>query len=275
MDGGADGKHGGAARCVVWRAKGSPLPRDLSSALKRPDFQVTECDNQFEAVARLCTSREESGRTVLLVVEPKMLPAMPEVGDVIDRYAPMTTMWVFESQPQPQIRAVTPVDRAQWEKVSKPTTPTPPANPAAVTRIQAPQRTGPVLKTAVRDIAHDAVTTTRLKMPQAPKPPQLRLAGDGPQAVAAAPAVQPEVKVRPVAPAPEVKVRPVPDAQPKPLKPQVRDESDPSSQASSQAPAPKEGPGIQPSVPSVKAGNLLTDEELEMLLAPDDGKGHY
>lgn len=271
MDGGADGKHGGAARCVVWRAKGSPLPRDLSNALTRPDFQVAECDNQFEAVARLCTSREESQQTVLLIVEPKMLPAIPEVGDVIERYAPMTTMWVFESQPQPQIRAVTPMDRAQWEKANKPTAPTPPVNPASVTRIQAPQRTGPVLKTAVRDIAHDAVTTTRLKMPQAPQAPQLRLAGDGLQA--AAPSAPPEVRVRPVAQsAPEIKVRPVQDAQPKPLKalePQVRDQAPPTPVLS-----PPEGPGIQP-VPSVKAGNLLTDEELEMLLAPDDGKGHY
>src|SRR5262245_18222274 len=199
MAGGADGKHGGAAWCVVWRAKGSPLPRDLSTALKRPDFQVTECDNQFEAVARLSHSREESLQTVLLIVEPKMLPGMPDVGDVIDRYAPMTTVWVFESQPQPQIRAVTPMVRAQWEQTCKPTAPTPPATPASPA--PAPQRVGPVLKTAVRDIAHDAVTTTRLKMPQAPKPPQLRLAGDGPQqaaAPAAAPVVQPEMKVRPV-----------------------------------------------------------------------------
>src|SRR5262245_19836414 len=201
MAGGADGKHGGAAWCVVWRAKGSPLPRDLSTALKRPDFQVTECDNQFEAVARLCTSREQSSQTVLLLVEPKMLPAIPEVGDVIDRYAPMTTMWVFESQPSPQIRAVTPLDRAQWEKVT--------TKPAAAPPPQHPQRVGPALKASVRDIAQDAVTTTRLKMPQAPQPPQLRLAGDGPQP---GPAAEPTAKAG--QPAAEIKVRPVADAQP-------------------------------------------------------------
>jgi len=267
MNGGADGKHGGAARCVVWRAKGSPLPRDLSSALTRPDFQVTECDNQYEALARLCNSDEESRQTVLLIVEPKMLPAMPEVGDVIDRYAPMTTMWVFESQPSPQIRAVTPMDRSQWEQV-RPATAKPTAMPTPIPL--APQRVGPVLKAAVRDIAHDAVATTKLKMPQAPRPPKLRLAGDGPQQPAAvAPMAAPPPA--PVAqPTPEINVRPVVDAQPKPLKPQLRDQSHPSGPQ----PAPREGPGIQP-VPSGKAGNLLTDEELEMLLAPDDGKGHY
>jgi hypothetical protein len=237
MDGGAGGKHGGQARCVVWRPRGSPLPGPLASALVRPDFQVTECDNQFEAVANLCLRREASQQAVLLVVEPKMLPTMSEVGEIIDRYAPNTTLWMFENQPAPQIRAVTPADREAWERES-------PVNQAAGAENVPVQRVGPVLRTAVREIADDALTSTRLKMPQ---PPRLRLAGEGP------------VSPRPAAAEPELKVKPAEPPAPV-LKPAVLDAED--------------GPGIS-SVQSGKPGHLLSDEELEMLLAPDPDKGNY
>jgi hypothetical protein len=239
MDGGAGSNQGGQARCVVWRAKGTPLPGPLANALTRPDFLVTECDNQFEAVARLCRAREPGGQTVLLLVEPKVLPAMSDVGDIIDRYAPETTLWVFESQPSPQIRAVTPADRAAWEREV-------PVAYAVGAETAPARRAGPVLNPATKRIADDAVSTSKVKMPA---PPRLRLAGDGPS-----PAAQPA----PAHVARELKVQP-----PTPPQPQA---------------APREtipeGPGIPP-VQSGKAGNLLSDEELEMLLAPDPGKEHY
>jgi hypothetical protein len=238
MDGGAGGNHGGQAKCVVWRAKGSPLPGPLANALTRPDFQVTECDNQFEAVARLCKARDPSSQTVLLLVEPKVLPAMSEVGDIIDRYAPDTTLWVFESQPAPQIRAVTPADRAAWERE------TPVAYAAGAETAPPPRRAGPVLNPATKRIADDAVSTSKVKMPA---PPRLRLAGEGPAPQPAPAHVAKELKVQPPTP--------------------------PQPQASRPEPMP-EGPGIPP-VQSGKPGNLLSDEELEMLLAPDPGKEHY
>src|SRR5882724_6837762 len=153
MDGEVGGKHGGQARCVVWRPKGSPLPGALANALTRPDFQVTECDNQFEAVARLCRTAEPGSQTVLLLVEPRQLPDMSEVGDIVDRYAPLATLWVYENEPIPQIRAITPADRAAWEdpqSVSK-----------AVGAESAPvmRRVGAVLNPATRRIADDAVST--------------------------------------------------------------------------------------------------------------------
>ncbi len=95
--------RGGQARCVVWRPRGTALPGSLSNALTRPDFKVTECDNQYEAFASLCKAGEPGGQTVLLLVEPKTLPAMSDVGDAVDRYAPDTTLWVFETMPSPQI----------------------------------------------------------------------------------------------------------------------------------------------------------------------------
>jgi hypothetical protein len=169
---------------VVWRPRGSSLPTPLANALVRPDFQVSECDNQYEAVARLCGAKETVARTVLLIVEPKMLPETAEVGAVIDRYAPTTTLWVFETEPAPQIRAVTSADRAAWT-ASRPA----PATPT-------PSRAGPALNPAVRAITDDAVTTTRVKMSQ---PPRLRLAGDSPAAAVASPPAA-ELKVAPAEP---------------------------------------------------------------------------
>jgi hypothetical protein len=239
MNGGAGGKHGGQARCVVWRPRGTPLPGSLTNALTRPDFKVTECDNQYEAFASLCKAGEPGGQTVLLLVEPKTLPAMSDVGDAVDRYAPDTTLWVFETMPSPQIRAVTPEDRAAWDR-------RPPMEkvPEATAR-----RAGPVLSSATKHIADDAVSSTKVKIPH---PPRLKLAGE---------AVGPNNSGTVVRPLPKASPLAAPQEAPAQARPEVKGPS-------------AEGPGIMP-VPSGKPGNLLSDEELEMLLAPDPGKEHY
>ena len=251
MNGGADDNQEQQARCIVLRERGASLPPVLAQALNRPDFGTTECDNEFEALARLVeAARTNDNATVLLLVEPNKLGAANELSLLAERYARPATLWIFEDSPTPQVRAATPADRVEWQRSQ---TTEPPAPKPAAPRPGPPSARGAaVLSPATQTIADDAVSTSKVRIPAAP---HLRLAGDGPAlGPALSPARQPAV-------ASEVKVRP---ASQRPVETRQEELSD----------TVDEGPGISP-VPSVKAGHLLSDEELEMLLAPDPDKRHY
>src|SRR5438046_658151 len=114
MNGGADQlQQGRDAHCIVWRAKGCGLPEPLTAALDRPDVQVTTCDNEFEALARVCgAARSQERAAVLLFVEPAQLTGPGELADLAARLAPAAAMWVYDGASSPQLRALTPADRA-------------------------------------------------------------------------------------------------------------------------------------------------------------------
>jgi hypothetical protein len=220
------------------------VPQQLSAALDRPDFQVSIFENEFEALARVCTvERSQERAAVLLLVEPAKLRSPAEVAELIERLAPSAALWVFEATATPQLRAATPADRAAWPAAQ----PLPEAvgfgssTPDSLSR----GRSGPRLDPATKRIADDAVSTTKLKLPSAPR---LRLAGEGPVPEAVASPAHQELKVRP---------------------------TEPQSAQSPQSPAitPEAAPDF-PAVPSGRSGHLLSDEELAMLLATDPDTGH-
>ncbi|HYE61605.1 MAG TPA: hypothetical protein VD997_06390 [Phycisphaerales bacterium] len=163
------------ARCVVWRAKGSAIPAQLERALVTAGCIGVHVRNEFDAMVELCRARavgELSGLAhVLLIVEPKQLPDIGEVLDIVERYAPQAVLWAYESSPAERIRAVTAEERSAWVKKPK-------------GWLDGGPEPEPRVGVAGADstIVGDPAATRTVKM----NGPRLKLAGEGPGIPAAA-----------------------------------------------------------------------------------------
>ncbi len=112
------------ARCVVWHERGTELKPELLAALARPGFSVVRCDDEFEAVARVCrfantdkpTPIGPSAVVILLIVDPRRLAAATSVFESVTRYAPTAAIWMYETGSSPQLRTVRPQDVFAWRR---------------------------------------------------------------------------------------------------------------------------------------------------------------
>ncbi|MBS0196936.1 MAG: hypothetical protein JSR77_09270 [Planctomycetes bacterium] len=119
------------ARCVVWHERGTELKPELLAALARPGFSVVRCDDEFEAVARVCrfanlekpTPTGPSAVVILLIVDPRRLAAATTVFESVTRYAPTAAIWMYETGSTPQLRTVRPQDVFAWRRPETPIRP--------------------------------------------------------------------------------------------------------------------------------------------------------
>jgi len=129
----------------VWHRTGSPPRPELSAALNRPGFRVFRCESSWATLAHLCTHQgpsapADSESTILILVQPEELPGLVDLVDAIDRFAPGATLWSYDAQHSPRMRAVSAEDLTTWKAAMLPRAPdeppvapvpTPPA-PSAV-----------------------------------------------------------------------------------------------------------------------------------------------
>lgn len=247
--------------CVLWHAQDWPPSQELRTALDRRGMTVYRHDGRAGAFADVCRLRGTreglGGRPAIIVfVEPERLLRPDEMKEVIDRYAPTTACWQYRATGNPQLRAVTDQDVQRW-RAERPTMqprvaasiksqniwaeararrgPTAPMPPMPMT---APMIVGPRLK-----LTESAPTTIHLNEPKPaaavePKPPAR---------------MNPPMPITPVGPA-----RPVGPGAAGPARP------------ASSVPAPT--PVRRPEVPPVDPRQVLTQEELAMLLAGEEGR---
>jgi hypothetical protein len=224
------------ARCVVWCGRGLAAPARLDEALAGSGCSGVHVDNEFAAMAALCGGRKRGGATVLLAVEPRTLPSIGEMLEVLERYAPEAPLWAYESSPTERIRAVTAAERQSWRVkpqgwLEDGQSASLHGQPHAEPRITVTPQT-------LDSMTFEAKATRNVRIPHpSTNGPKLKLAGDGP-GIPAPPSVPP------LAAHPSKSDNPIGE------------------------------PGSEPATTPARAPHLLTDEELAMLLAIDPPKGH-
>lgn len=110
--------------CVLWHAPGREIDPELADVLKRwQGLLVTQCSSAPAAIAHL-TSLERAMRAgtreaaVLLLVEPERLPGVCDVLCAMDKFCPTTRPWCYESGSPEMLRAITPADIARLTRVT-------------------------------------------------------------------------------------------------------------------------------------------------------------
>ncbi len=110
--------------CVLWHPPGRSVDPELAGVLSRwQGLLVTECSSAPAAIAHLaCLERtmrkEQREATVLLLIEPEKLSGVCDVLCVLDKFSPTTRAWCYESGSPEMLRAITPVDVARFTRVS-------------------------------------------------------------------------------------------------------------------------------------------------------------
>ena len=110
--------------CILWHAPGSTIDPELERSLKRwQGLVVTECRSAPAAIAEVMSIERvmRGGKrepTVLLLVEPERLAGVADVLSAIDRFSPTTRCWCFVPESAEMLRAVTPRDIAAWTRAS-------------------------------------------------------------------------------------------------------------------------------------------------------------
>lgn len=109
--------------CVLWHAPGHAVDQELADVLKRwQGLLVTQCSSAPAAIAHL-TSLERAMRSgnreaaVLLLVEPEKLSGVCDVLCVMDKFCPTTRPWCYESGSPEMLRAITPADIARLTRI--------------------------------------------------------------------------------------------------------------------------------------------------------------
>ncbi len=173
--------------CILWHVRGEEPDSELLSALsRRPGFRIAKVDNQFAAMAAVCTRRRmqpgpapSPQATVLLIVDPVGIAHAGEVAQLLARYAPDAFIWVFDAAAPEKLRGVTEGDIAMWASQKE-------AEHKPEIRVLAPPSlaSGPTPRTiapAATKVVPDAVAAQRVKYID--PTPRLRLAGDDAPAV--------------------------------------------------------------------------------------------
>ncbi len=268
-------------RCVIWHPPGVPLPADLLNSLSRRVRRMAVCADPYSAMAEVCagernseTARPNPGAApgdVLLLVEPELLPDLPELLVEIRTFAPSVACWKFQQRANPRLSAVVESDVTTWMARGA-------AADAGVDRSLNASRT---TSNQQRDLSSTsspltpartntprrapAANPAALNKPGVPqRPPALRLTS---QTDSSAAPMHETARPR----TPEVVVRPPPPIRAKPSL-ILRGEPLPERPPATQQPASLEG---TPPKSSTTPRPMLTAEELRMLLGEDpiDGAG--
>ncbi len=152
---------------MVWHPPGIVVDRELLETLAKKNVYISaRATSEFAAFAQVtldCRGIAEGvvGASMLLVVEPRRVPAAGDVWRLIHRHGMRTVVWAFDSASSPRLRpyepAPTPFESAQPKPLFGSPSPATGANVAA-----------------------RAVSASRVPI----GPPKLRLAGEGSEAAA-------------------------------------------------------------------------------------------
>lgn len=228
--------------CVLWHPPGRSVDPELVGVLNRwQGLLVTECSSAPAAIAHLsCLERsmrkEQREATVLLLIEPEKLSGVCDVLCVLDKFSPTTRAWCYESGSPEMLRAITPVDIARFTRVS----------------LQRQQARRPDTTPQIHVVAQQAQLNRPPQINSQAKPVDLRLAQSGSDMpVHEASAVVPVV-------------------------PRLTLQTNVDSDVSLVENAGKSSDNQQNSNPKMHSGisNVLTPEEMAMLLADDDRSRH-
>lgn len=130
--------HGalGAAVCVLWHAHGRAPSAALSGALARKGVEVVRVEGPYAALAEVCRRQQDTRRPVILLVdatEPQ--PSRAEVVQLARVHAPRALCWVYQPGAADRLRAVTDADVRAWEaSEAKPADRAGPPTPKVVVR---------------------------------------------------------------------------------------------------------------------------------------------
>jgi hypothetical protein len=96
-------------KCVLWHAPGAAVPPNLGASLTARPVDVLTCDDPYTALASVCTAvREEPTRpTLLVLIEPGMLPMAARVLVLAEQFVPHAARWAYETASEVKLRAVT------------------------------------------------------------------------------------------------------------------------------------------------------------------------
>ncbi len=249
-----DSAHDQAATCVLVHPRSSEPSAELQAALAKHRITVRHASSSFDALAQLCTLTKGAGGrpVILLLAHPRVLDRPDELYAAAQRYAPKAGCWVFDSAGSPKLRAATSSEAKTWapQPVSR-LIAQPAGKPQSDVMFTGPgfPRT-PVVPEAPKPAA-------RVEPKVAPTPaPALKLAGS----TDTKPIQAKPIDARP----PEAKAPESKPAEPKAPVPQARPITGPKFVGGSwdggNSPFPGTTPGATPR-------QLLTDEELAMLLA--------
>lgn len=230
------------AHCILWHAQNLPASSELRAALDRRGMEVYEHDQRATAFAELCRQRgprvgpvAPANRPVILVfVEPDRLHRPEDLKELLERYAPRTAMWLYRASANPQLRAVTEQDLLRWRSQR------PAPQPRVAASIKSPQ------------VWADAKSARKSSLPPAPVAPvivgpRLKLAG------------QPRPSI------PEGAEPGLTGPEHKASAPAMESPAPPGGPCGSVEPKPEAEPGMK----GADLRQLLSEEELAMLLAGD------
>lgn len=237
------------AHCVLWHAPNVPASSELRAALDRRGMVLHEHDQRATALAELCLLRGPRGADhehlkrvlILVMVEPERLNRPDEMKDVVDRYAPKAAVWMYRASGNPQLRAVSDQDLQRWRA----------HRPAPQPRVAASIKS-PAVWADAKPARRTPAPTGDAPSPAKPRPPATPMSPFAPVIVGPRLRLAGELRPGPTpSPGPQPETGPVP------------------------APAAEQGPQVEPKVSpggTTSAGGmdirqLLSEEELAMLLA--------
>ena len=235
--------------CVLWHHPAAPPPPELIRSFERHGAHITLCTNRFEALAHACTANRPGTRSptrhasgaaaalLVVLVEPASLTGAAELVRALRRFAPASVAWSYEARAQPALRAVSAGDLVRWD--ASPTAPG--TAPQAPNQPISPQTPNPALgDPSAPNLRID--TRRKPPTPRHAQPPRLRLAGQ--DATRAPGSHQPRIELKPL--------------------PATGESDSPSSSTPAALP-----PELPLPVPPVAPSELLTPDELAMLLSDD------
>lgn len=94
--------------------RGSEPSAELQSALAKHRISIRRASSAFDALAQVCTLTRTSRTVILLLAHPTKLDAPDALYAAAQRYAPKASCWVFDSLGSPRLRAATAEDAKGW-----------------------------------------------------------------------------------------------------------------------------------------------------------------
>lgn len=109
---------------MLWHAPGVEPPPALLSALEKREVSFVAVSDAYAALAEiLVEARRDSGRPVLVLVEPSGLSRAREMHGVLGRSGKGVSVWMYARGANPALRAVVASDVETWPEATRPEVP--------------------------------------------------------------------------------------------------------------------------------------------------------
>jgi hypothetical protein len=121
--------------CVLWLPRGGAAPEVLVGALKRREVAIWACDDPFMALAHACRLQRRvgagvAGSNLFICCDPARQTGLAEMVQSLRLYAPRLGQWWFEQGASPNLRPLLSEDLERWTTIQAPIPANVPAQPA-------------------------------------------------------------------------------------------------------------------------------------------------